>query len=151
MSGIFENSKEFVDMKCKNSPDKTLKEYEKFEKKYKNKKPTKSQIQSFVSNNFDAVGSEYEEWSPPDFKSNPRLLKKIASSTYKTWASDLNKLWKKLGRKQKKDVTKHPDRYSFVSLPNPVILPSNEAREFTYWDNYWTIQGLLACDMFDVS
>lgn len=149
MSGIFENSKVFVDMKCKKSANNTLQAYATFSSA--NPNPTKSQIRSFVLANFDAAGLEYEAWSPPDFKANPRFLKNIASPSYKAWASDLNNLWIQFGRKQIQDVDKNPDRYSLISLPNPVILASSTAREFSYWDNYWTIPGLLACEMYTVS
>lgn len=152
MAGIFKDSKTFVDMKCKKSTDKTLKDFEKFMKKYKkSKNPKKDHIQRFVMEHFEAVGSEYEKWTPTDMKTSPMFLNNIASPWYKTWASELNQNWAILGRKQVKDVEKNPDRYSIISMPNPAIFQSPTHREFYYFDNYFTIQGLLACEMYDVS
>lgn len=151
MSGIFENSKTFVDMKCKKSPDTILEEFKKFQKTFQGIQPPMSSVREFVTENFEAVGTEYDAWTPPDFKSNPSILKKISSPTYKQWASDLNQIWKQLGRKQKNDVEKNPEMYSIIPLPNPMIFESSLSREFSYNDNFYTMKGLLACEMYNVS
>lgn len=151
MSGIFDNSKTFVDMKCQNSAEKTLEEFTKLMNNYPSTKPNNDVLRKFVSENFESIGLEYQSWTPPDFTTNPKFIKKIASKTYKSWAYDLNKLWKKLGRKQVPDVAKNSDRYSIIPLPNPVIISDNSAREVSYGGSFWTIQGLLACEMYDVS
>lgn len=151
MSGVFKDSKTFVDMKCKKSAAKILKDFEKFMKKYKkSKNPKKNHIERFVKEHFEA-GLEYEKWTPTDIKPYPSFLNNISSPGYKVWALQLNQYWAQLGRKQVKDVEKNPDRYSIIPMPNPAIFQSPSHREFYYFDNYFTIRGLLACQMYEVS
>lgn len=151
MSGIFNNSKVFVDMKSKDSPKNTLQQYETFISQYQNSQPDKTSIQNFVNNNFDGVGLEYEPWTPPDLNPNPKLLDKISNPYYKSFASYLNQYWANLGRKQVPDVAENPDRYSIIPLPNPIIVESETTRNIYYWDSYFMIVGLLASGMYDVS
>lgn len=151
MSGIFNNSKEFVDMKCKSTAANTLLAYKAFISNYTSTSPTKNEIQDFVLENFEGPNLEYVSWSPPDLKPNPKLLSAISNPLYKAWASDLNQYWAQLGRKQIDDVANNPDRYSLIPLKNPIIVENSMARDITYWDNYWVILGLLSCEMYDVS
>ncbi|CAM9249511.1 unnamed protein product, partial [Heterosigma akashiwo] len=46
------------------------------------------------------------------------------------------------------NVSAAPDRYSFLPVPNPVVIPGGRFREFYYWDSFWIVKGLLLCDMF---
>ena len=39
--------------------------------------PSKNQIQTFVDDNFDSEGSEFEEWQPIDWNSEIDLFNKI--------------------------------------------------------------------------
>lgn len=135
-------------MKCKDSPNATYQAYETFIAQ--NPNPSNDKIAEFVSTNFDSAGLEYELWTPPDLKANPSFLNNISSPWYKQWASDLNQYWAKLGRKQVADVAQNPDRYSIIPLPNPIIFESDKFREFYYWHNYFTVLGLLTCEMTDV-
>jgi len=38
-------------------------------------------------------------------------------------------------------------RYSILRRRYPVIIPGGRFRESYYWDSYWIVLGLLACDM----
>lgn len=149
LSGIFNDSQTFVDLKCKKSPEETIEKFNDF--LAATQTPSKTQIEKFVKDNFDNVSSEYQKWIPTDYNPNPKFIDNINSPTYQLWAYDLNKLLRDLGRKQNPDVNKNPDRYSIIPLPRPMILQSRSARELEYWDNYWTILGILACEMYDVS
>lgn len=151
MSGIFNSSKAFVDMKLKDSVENTLKSYKKFIESLNNNPPSNTQLQQFVGDNFEAFGSEYEQWTPPDFNPNPKIFDNIPSPWYKSWAFELNNYWKKLGRKQVQDVGKNYERYSIIPVPNPIIFETTSSREIYYWDNYWVVLGLLQSEMYDVS
>nr|QPK67214.1 Trehalase 2 [Rondotia menciana] len=146
MAGLYNDSKTFVDMKLKLSPNITLEHFHEMMARTESN-PTKAEIQEFVNQNFDPEGSEFEDWTPPDWKNNPGFLDKIKDPLFHQWASDLNHLWLKLGRKMKPEVKKNPDLYSIIHVDNPVIVPGGRFREFYYWDSYWIIKGLLLSEM----
>ncbi|KAK6617639.1 hypothetical protein RUM44_005227 [Polyplax serrata] len=120
MAHIYPDSKTFVDMKLK-----------------------------FPANGyFEPVGKEFEEWTPQDWIEDPKFLSNIDDPNYKSWAKQLNCLWKFLGKRLIEDVRKNPEFYSIIYVPNPVIVPGGRFREFYYWDSYWIIKGLLLSEMY---
>ncbi|KAJ0171158.1 hypothetical protein K1T71_013357 [Dendrolimus kikuchii] len=146
MARLYKDSKTFVDMKIKLSPNITLDHFYEMMNRT-NALPTKADIQEFVNQNFDPEGSEFEEWKPVDWKDNPSFLQRIKDPFLYQWASELNRLWLQLGRKMKDEVKDNQDLYSIIYVDNPVIVPGGRFREFYYWDSYWIIQGLLLSEM----
>jgi len=59
----------------------------------------------------------------------------------------LNKFWKELVRKVPDDVFDAPQRFSILRKKHPFVVPGGRFRESYYWDSYWIVLGLLACDM----
>lgn len=53
---------------------------------------------------FDAVGLEYEPWTPTDSVSNPKFVNSITDPEYKQLAMDIHKIWAQLGRQMKPEV-----------------------------------------------
>lgn len=149
MAHIYEDSKTFVDMKLKQSPEKTLKVFDEFMAKYPH--PSKEELQQWVEENFEAPGSEFEFWYPDDFTKTPAVLNKIHDKKLKNFAAELNGIWTELGRKIKKEVSDNIDLYSIIYVENPMIVPGGRFREFYYWDSYWVIRGLLLSEMTHVS
>nr|AQV08185.1 trehalase [Locusta migratoria] len=147
MASIYDDSKTFVDMKMKFSPNETLERFEKLMNRT-NRMPDKLEVELFVNETFDPPGSEFEPWDPKDWVEHPAFLDRIQDKQYRQWASDLNHFWKNLGRKMKDDVREHPEQYSIIYVPNPVIVPGGRFREFYYWDSYWIARGLLYCEMY---
>lgn len=43
---------------------------------------------------------------------------------------------------------KNPDRTSLIYVPHRFIVPGGRFREYYYWDAYWIIKGLIACEMY---
>ncbi|CAH2099262.1 unnamed protein product [Euphydryas editha] len=146
MAGLYNDSKTFVDMKIKLSPNITMEHFNQMMDRT-GSRPTKADIQEFVNQNFDPEGSEFEEWIPTDWKDNPAFLQRIKDPHFHQWASDLNKLWLQLGRKMKREVKENQELYSIIYVDNPVIVPGGRFREFYYWDSYWIIKGLLLSEM----
>lgn len=101
---IFNDSKTFVDLKLKNSPNETLKSFETFMQKYNNSQPTKDDVENWLGDNFDAAGSELIPWKPVDFRQNPEILNQIRDRSLRNFASDLNNIWIELCRKMKDEV-----------------------------------------------
>lgn len=150
MSGIFKDSKTFVDMKMHASPEETLAKFETFMTNH-NQQPSNEELKRWVEANFAQPGSEFESWIPDDWHENPKFLNNIRNHEFRQFASDLHNLWFKLGRKMTKDVKDNSDLYSIIHVDNPVIVPGGRFREFYYWDSYWILRGLLLSEMHHVS
>ncbi|RZC32475.1 trehalase-like [Asbolus verrucosus] len=147
MAKIYEDSKTFVDMKMKFSPNETLALFDEFMAK-NNNHPSKYAVRLFVNETFDPAGQEFEDWDPADWIKHPKFVDAIQDEDFKKWALALNLVWKDLGRKMKKDVEYNTNQYSIIWVPHPVIVPGGRFREFYYWDSYWIVQGLLLSEMY---
>ena len=145
MSNGIKDSKIFVDMKMKLSPNETMKKFNDFMKTENNT------IEKFINANFEKEDSEFETWYPSDWNPNPKFIDNIKDPKLRDWARNLNSIWKSLGRKIKDDVRLHPELYSMIYIPHPVIIPGGRFREMYYWDSYWIIRGLLVCEMYDTA
>ncbi|KAK3929304.1 Trehalase, partial [Frankliniella fusca] len=148
-AGIFPDSKTFVDMKVRESPEIALKHFEKLMQDT-GSNPSFDQVRSFVNQTFED-GDELEEWTPDDWKEQPALLARIENEKYRQWALSLNKLWRELGRKMKTDVRDNPSHYSLIYVPHGFVIPGGRFKELYYWDSYWIVQGLLLCDMHETA
>ncbi|EFN81352.1 trehalase [Harpegnathos saltator] len=144
-SGIFNDSKTFVDLPQLQDPDVTVDHFNTLMKSTNNK-PTRTDINRFVRENF-ATEDELENATLSDWKENPSILKSIHDPVFREWAKNLNNIWRKLARNMKSNVTAHPQRHSLISVNNTFIIPGGRFKEFYYWDSYWIIEGLLLCDM----
>lgn len=102
MARINNDSKTFVDMKLKASPNITLNNFQVW--RIANPLPSTADVRAFVDANFDPEGSEFEEWIPDDFVQNPQFLNNITDPEYRRFAIALNDLWLALGRKMTDDV-----------------------------------------------
>lgn len=147
MAKIYEDSKTFVDMKLKFTPNETLSKFYEFMAQ-NNNYPSKSAVRIFVTDTFEPAGQEFEDWDPSDWVKHPKFVDNIQDEGFREWALSLNLVWKDLGRKMKKEVEFSQDRYSIIWVPNPVIVPGGRFREFYYWDSYWIVQGLLLSEMY---
>lgn len=101
---VFNDSKTFVDLKLKQNPNETMKLFNEFMEKHNNNQPSKEELESWLAEHFEPTGSELIEWSPSDFKTQPKVLNRIRDKNYKKFASDLNYLWIDLSRKMKDEV-----------------------------------------------
>jgi alpha,alpha-trehalase len=100
---IFNDSKTYVDLKLKKSPDDTLKLFDEFMLNVNNT-PSQDELQKWVENNFDPAGSELEPHKPEDHKDNIELYNRINDKNFKKFARDLNAIWIELCRKMKTEV-----------------------------------------------
>ncbi|XP_018343589.1 PREDICTED: trehalase isoform X2 [Trachymyrmex septentrionalis] len=148
MAGIYKDSKYFVDMKMKRPANETLASFWAFMKGTHNA-PNKHQVEKFVNDTFEQPGYEFEDWDPADWTATPKFLQNIEDDELRKFGSDLNHIWKLLGRKMRDDVRINEQLYSIIYVPNPVIVPGGRFREFYYWDSYWIVKGLLLSEMHD--
>lgn len=141
---LFNDSKTFVDMSLKQSPEEVLSAFNNLSKPI-----SEAQGRKFVGDHFSGPGDEFQPWKPTDLPRMPTIMNHIKDPLLRGFAWDLCRTWKDLGRKIKIDVKSNPDRYSLVYLPNPFIVPGGRFRETYYWDTYWVVKGLLLCEMTD--
>lgn len=151
MAKIYEDSKTFVDMKMKYSPNATMHYFNEFMKNFTDRKPDRSEVKGFVNTYFEPAGQEFEDWDPSDWKAHPKFVDDIKDVEFREWMLKLNSIWKILGRKLKDEVKNNKDQYSIIWVPNPVIVPGGRFREYYYWDSYWIVQGLLLSEMYDTT
>ncbi|XP_035725471.1 trehalase-like [Vespa mandarinia] len=149
LAEIFNDSKTFVDSYQKNDPQITLANFKKLMEETNNQ-PNRSQVAQFVLDNF-STQDELDNYTLPDWQENPPFLKTIEDPNLQKWAKELNEIWKKLARKIKPIVAKHPDRHSLIYVDNAFVVPGGRFKEFYYWDSYWVIEGLLICGMKDTA
>ncbi|XP_053689119.1 trehalase isoform X2 [Sabethes cyaneus] len=146
MKGIYPDSKTFVDMKMRKSPNDTLASFKDFMDQKQNE-PSKQEVQAWVEEMFDKPGAEFENWIPDDWKESPAFLQGIKDEELRQFASSLNQIWHELGRKMIDDVEINSEQYSIIPVKHPVIVPGGRFREFYYWDSFWIVKGLLLSEM----
>ncbi len=142
LSGIYNDSKTFVDMPMIYNPNVTLAAF--------NLIPdisNKTALEVFLKDYFLPTGSDLDQWIPTDYTETPPILSRITDPAFQDWASDLNSLWLLLGRQVNQSVLENPQRHSYLPRNYPMIVPGGRFRESYYWDSWWIVRGLLVCDM----
>ncbi|KAK9885437.1 hypothetical protein WA026_010932 [Henosepilachna vigintioctopunctata] len=145
MMNIFETSKSFVDLKMLNTPDVIIQNFDIFMFK-NNHKPSTSSVRKFLRENF-GEGDELDSWIPSDFISNPSWLQRINNTLIKKFAHDLLQVIPKMTMKVRQNVRDHPIHYSFIAVPNGILIPGSANKESYYLDSYWIVKGLLVTGM----
>jgi alpha,alpha-trehalase len=121
-SGLFPDSKCFVDCVPLTSAEDILARYE------KEKHAAEFDLKTFVQTHFRL----------------PAETDNSYTSTNKSLPEHLTELWKVLTRK--------PDEAqgTLIPLPNPYIVPGGRFREVYYWDSYFTMLGLQVSKRVDI-
>ncbi|XP_003380792.1 trehalase [Trichinella spiralis] len=127
-------------------PDVVLQAFETVE----NKTDPKA-LDMFIKKYFSPPGSELKECQPVDWVPRPKSFLKIADEHFRLWAYFVHGKWKKLCREVTDQVKTEPNRFTFISVPHPFIIPGGRFREFYYWDTYWILKGLLASEMYETA
>ncbi|VDP06222.1 unnamed protein product [Heligmosomoides polygyrus] len=148
---LYNDSKTFVDMPMKHDPEYVL---EKFNVEFGNvtiENIDKALLKAFVDDHFSPAGSEMLPCTPSDWHPQPSKLMAIADPQLREWALKLNAIWLSLCRKIDPAIESYSSRYSLLYLPHIFIMPGGRFREFYYWDAYWIVKGLIACEMYDTT
>jgi len=140
-SGIYADSKTFVDMPLKFDPKVIEENFKKIENH------TIPNLSKFLRENFETAGSEIMSWTPSDWVQNPPFIQNMKTENYKEFAKQVHEMWKALGKQLIPDVAINPQRYSMIPQKNPFIVPGERFHEFYYWDSYWIIRGLITSGM----
>lgn len=144
---LFDDDKYFVDMHLRDTPNVVLTAFQNLSTTYANTTIPSDKLNDFVNMYFEAPTTE--SCNPPDWHSSPKFLEGIEDRALREWAKEIHSVWKSLCWKASADVMDHPERYSQIYSPYPVIIAGQRFREFYYWDSYWAIGGLLLSEMTD--
>ncbi len=116
LSGIFNDSKTFVDCVPRRSLNKIIEDFD-------SRSEADFDLRSFVMNNFELPSTNSSDF---------------VSDTTQPMSEHIRSLWPILAHK--------PDNYnpksSLIPLPNAYIVPGGRFREIYYWDSYFTLLGL---------
>jgi alpha,alpha-trehalase len=118
LSGVYQDSKYFVDATPKYAPDVVLSAYQ------LESSAQDFEISDFVERHFqlpESVDVNYQENSKRPVREH------------------IDQLWKVLARPADID----DPNSSLIALPNPYIVPGGRFREIYYWDSYFTMLGLM--------
>lgn len=124
-SGIFPDSKTFVDATPTSHPDEIIKEYQ------EQKDQSDFVLERFVRKHFQIPGEE-------DL---------TAFESPGTMDTHIKQLWDHLSRQPDENISDHS---TLIPLPNPYIVPGGRFREIYYWDTYFTAEGLAAAGKLDM-
>lgn len=151
-SGIFPDSKTFVDMNLKHTAEETIESFDRFMAENEDN-PTKDDLKQWVTENFEEpeVESFLVDWDPEDYKEVPAFINKLEEKTLKHIAAEVNLLWNILGRRCSPSLKEDPEKSTLSYLPHGFIIPGGRFREIYYWDTYWIIRGLLHCNMTETA
>lgn len=125
VSGVFNDSKTFVDMPMRLPPDDIRKQF--------NALPdhTPAHLRAFVLSNFAPAGSDLTYWTPEDYKDEPPFLTDILDLKLRKFGQHVHSLWNVLGRKIADDVYTYPERHTLIPLKKPyMMVPGGRFREF---------------------
>ena len=101
----------------------------------------------FVKDYLGEPGSEILKTGPIDWKSSPQFINDLQSLELKRLGKALNEIWLDLYRKVDPNQFSNGLVTSHLPMIHPFVVPGGRFREMYYWDTYWTIEGLLVCDM----
>jgi alpha,alpha-trehalase len=87
LSGLFNDSKTFVDMPLLAPPTTVLAAFAALDSH------NSTELEWFLSAYFGVVGSDLVPYTPPDYMEWPPLLTRINNPAYKAWLYSLNALW----------------------------------------------------------
>ncbi|CAG8648231.1 10307_t:CDS:2, partial [Dentiscutata heterogama] len=144
LSGLFNDSKTFVDMPTK----KPLKEVLDAASKL-NQNASKSVLQDFVNTYFDKEDKELTQTEIPNFNSSPSFLQKIKQPIIREFAKIVHNCWPNLTRKVDQSYLCSGCVSSFIPVKRNFVIPGGRFREFYYWDSYFVIEGLLVSGLYE--
>ena len=125
LSGIFDDSKTFVDCIPKRPLEDIVNDFE-------NENEKSLDLKTFVLNNFELPTARDTQY---------------VSDTTLSMSEHIKALWPVL--------THTPDKLqpysSLIPLPYPYIVPGGRFREIYYWDSYFTLVGLMVSDQEEMA
>ncbi|KAK4337348.1 hypothetical protein RND71_043618 [Anisodus tanguticus] len=146
MKRIFDDSKVFVDMATRYSPEKIIESFEELPANISN-----IQLKEWVKENFYDVAYELDIVKPDDWVDDPNVILKQRNEQLLELVTECNKRWLDLVRQYNESKLTEESVSTFIPVKNPFVIPGSRFTEFYYWDSYWVVEGLLASQMIDTA
>ena len=121
LSGIFEDSKTFVDARPRRRPDE-------------------------IAELYDAARTDLSVFVRHHFEMPPVIASDFRSDTLRGMEDHISALWPTLTR----PPDRYDARSSLIPLPSAYVVPGGRFREIYYWDSYFTMLGLLEDERTDL-
>lgn len=151
----FRDSKTFVDLQLKLSPDRVLHLFSLLPST-----PSQKEYDSFMEAAFEKEGttSLVRKVMPPDYTALlPPCVAKLQNpnKSLVDFVSDLKRRWSVLCRENVSIPNQTADVdievlfkcSSLIPLPHPFFIPGGRFQECYYWDTFWIVKGLVASQM----
>lgn len=155
-SGIYHDSKQFVDQPGNGTLEAILLEYDgiKQSRSTGQQKPNVTLLRLFLDKNFFPAGGDLEPYAIDDSTLKPWRIHEHADMELNRWAYWLQKEWTSLMRIYRQpSISTSLNTSTFISssfpLTHPFAIPGGRFREFYYWDTFWIIKGMLASKLYD--
>lgn len=145
-SGIFLDSKTFVDMPTKRPESQVLAAFHDLPEN-----ASLSDLHKFLNENFDPPGSELDYPNPEDWKDNIELFNNIHDPDLLEFSKEIHCKWKNLIRVVNFSRLCEGCVSSHLNLKFPFVVPGGRFREFYYWDTFWILEGLLISEMWQTA
>ncbi|OWZ37132.1 alpha,alpha-trehalase [Cryptococcus neoformans c8] len=145
LSGIFSDSKTFVDKPTAKTLNETLSAWEAL-----GDNVTVGQVETFVEQYFKGEGLELSQIQLENFVEDPAILDNIADPVFRAWVKVVNGYWTLLARETNQSALCNGDcESSLIPLNHTIIVPGGRYREIYYWDSFWVLEGLLKSELYD--
>ena len=136
-SGLFGDSKRFVDMPTKKPEQTILAAFRRLDD------PSDlGRLEQFVQENFYPAGYELRKVRPRDWHEGIRLIAAIPDPKVRELAATVHGKWRGLLRQSDHSHKRLCEGCvsSHLPLPHPFVVPGGRFREFYYWDSYWVVE-----------
>ncbi|GFZ50803.1 hypothetical protein JCM24511_08561 [Saitozyma sp. JCM 24511] len=145
LSGIFADSKTFVDKPTNGSLNSTLQAFAALGNNL-----TVGQMETFVEKYFKGEGLELSQVPLQGFNANPAILDGISDPLYKGWVSIVNSYWTLLIRETNQSAICQDGgcESSLIPMNHTLVVPGGRYREIYYWDSRWILEGLLQSELY---
>ncbi|KAJ9092112.1 hypothetical protein QFC21_006978 [Naganishia friedmannii] len=148
LSGIYADSKTFVDKPTRYSLNET---YFAFEQLTQKQNITVGDVVTFVEGYFQGEGLELVPAQIENFTTSPAFLDDVDDVVYQGFASVVHGYWTLLIRETNQSVICDGVKCdsSVIPLNNSVVVPGGRYREVYYWDSFWIMEGLLKSELYN--
>jgi len=103
----------------------------------------------FVHHYLFEAGHEIRPSTLQDWKDMPALVHALKSDNLKNFTMEINKIWLDLYRNVDVRAFSRGHATSHVPMKHAFVVPGGRFKEMYYWDTYWTMEGMLVCELHD--
>ncbi|KAJ1975231.1 hypothetical protein H4R35_003241 [Dimargaris xerosporica] len=146
LSGVYNDSKTFVDQPMLKPEAEIMAQFEKL-----GKSPSKDAIKAFLRDNFAPAGTELKPTDLPEFREDVQFLRTIQDPILRGWGHALHTFWPELTRVVDNSTLCEGCRSTLLNTTYPFVVPGGRFREYYYWDTFFTMEGLIHSELLETT